>query len=184
MTHLTSPKSLILLPPIARNIICGNIATSYFKPGRLSYVASMDYASPLLQSRPRRQGGLFRRRSFVLFLAVLTAASVSFTVFFAYNSSLENPVSSTLIFQKPSTSILVLNILSHITLYCIAEFTLCMFEIVRWAFACSASGTPAYTFLALSRATNVAGVFCLVLGKGPKPRRAQRDGHRIWGCQR
>lgn len=144
----------------------------------------MNAASPLLESPRCSPDGPIRRRSFVLLLALLTAASLSFTVFFAYNSSLEIPISKTLILQRPETSILVLNILSHITMFCIAELTFCVLELLRWAFACSSSGSSAYTFLALSRATNMAAVFCLVLGKGPEPRRLRGSGHRVWGSQK
>lgn len=125
-----------------------------------------------------------RRQRLTLLLAVLSVASMSFTVFFAYNSSSEQPVSSMLIFERPERSILVLNIVSQITIYCLAELTLSVFDSVRWAFACSTSGISAYTFLALSRATNVIGVLYLILGNGVKPGTIQGDGHRLWGGQR
>jgi hypothetical protein len=124
------------------------------------------------------------QQRFTVLLALLTAMCMSFTVFFAYNSSLERPVSSTLIFEKPERSILVLNIASQMTIFCLAELTSSVLESTRWAIASSDSGTPAYTFLALSRATSIVGVLCL-LGKSDGPRTTfQGDGHRLWGSQR
>ena len=132
--------------------------------------------------RVRRQ--ILKQRSFPLFLAVLTVVSLAVTIFFAYNCSSPRPISSKLIFKKPANSILALNVLSQITMFCLAELAFCALDVLRWAFASRASGTPAYTFLALSRATNLAGVLCLMCGKGPNPGRFQPDGHKIWALQR
>lgn len=107
---------------------------------------------------------------------------MGFTVFFAYNSSLEHPLSTKLIFDRPEKSILVLNIASQLTIFGLAELTSCVLEAIRWAFACSAAGASAYTFLALSRATNAVGVLCLVLGNDNQ--NGGKDGHRLWGGQR
>lgn len=120
---------------------------------------------------------------FTLLLAFVTTIIMTFTIFFAYNSSLEHPVSSGLIFDKPERSILALNILSQVTIFCLAELTACVFEALRWGFASSASGTSAYTFLALSRATNIFGVIFLLFGKPAVPR-PEKDGYRLWGGQR
>src|SRR5271169_3146244 len=125
----------------------------------------------------------YRNLRLTLLFALLTIISLSFTVFFAYNSSLEHPVTSTLIFHQPTRSILVLNILSQVTIFCLSELTSTILDALRWAFVCSASGTSAYTFLALGRATNVIGVLSLILGSGTESF-FQRDGHRLWGCQR
>jgi hypothetical protein len=124
-----------------------------------------------------------RKQWYTLLLASFTAFSMAFTVFFAYNSSMESPLSSKLIFSKPERSILVLNIASQLTIFCLAELTLCVLETVRWAFACSVVGTSAHTFLALSRATNAVGVLSLLFDGNPSEKR-RRDGVRIWGGQR
>jgi hypothetical protein len=129
-----------------------------------------DFPSPLWNQR------------FTLALACLTAIVMSFTFFFAYNSSLEHPLSAGLIFQRPERSILVLNIASQLTIFCIAELTASTFEAFRWALASSVSGISASTFLALSRATNTAGVVFLLFGKGK--RGLERDDFRLWGSQR
>src|SRR5271169_6443774 len=139
-------------------------------PERRVVPTSNDFQSPM------------RKQRYTLILATLTAGCMAFTVFFAYNSSLEHPMSSKLIFNRPEKSILVLNIASQITIFCLAELTTCVLDAVRWAFASSVTGASAYTFLALSRATNVIGVVCLLLGKDSQE--SGRDGHRIWGGQR
>lgn len=125
-----------------------------------------------------------RQQSFTLIVACVTAACLAFTVFFAYNSSMEHPVSTTLIFQNPERSILALNVLSQITIFCLAELTTSVLEATRWAFACGASGASALTFLSLSRATSLIGVLCLLMGNGSTPYKVEKDGHRLWGGQR
>jgi hypothetical protein len=92
-------------------------------------------------------------------------------------------MSPRLIFSRPERSILVLNIASQLTIFCLAELTSCVFEAVRWAIACSAAGTNAFTFLSLSRATNALGVLCLLFGSSGD-QKFGRDGHRLWGGQR
>jgi hypothetical protein len=139
-------------------------------PERRAVPAQNDFQSPL------------RKQRYTLILATLTAGCMAFTIFFAYNSSLELPISSKLIFNRPEKSILVLNIASQITIFCLAELTICVLDAVRWAFASSVTGASAYTFLALSRATNVIGVICLLLRRDDQ--KIGRDGHRIWGGQR
>jgi hypothetical protein len=129
------------------------------------------------------QGPIWQQR-FTVFLAVLTGLCMIFTIFFAYNISLEQPLSTKLIFEKPERSILVLNVASQITIFCLAELTSAVLEATRWAFACTNSGTSAYTFLALSRATSIVGVLSLLFSNGAKPKTFQKDGHRLWGGQR
>jgi hypothetical protein len=129
-------------------------------------------------------GSNFRKQPFTLLFALLTTICITFTSFFAVNGSLEKPLISKLVFEKPERSILVLNIASQISIFCLYEFTLSVFDAARWAFASSASGTSAYTFLVLSRATSIAGVLYLMCGKGPEPNQIRRDGHRLWGSQR
>lgn len=147
----------------------------------------MELDSPLFDERPTQhhvRHQILKHRSFSMFLALFAVASLAVTIFFAYNCSLPQPLSSKLMFQNPSRSILVLNFLSQITMFCLTELAFCVLSVLGWAFASHPSGTPAYTFLALSRATSLAGVLYLITGKGPKPGRLQLDGHRVWGIQR
>jgi hypothetical protein len=122
-------------------------------------------------------------QAFTLGLTVITALMIALTIFFAYNSSAERPLTRTLIFTNPSTNILVLNVLSQLSIFCLSELTTWVFAAVRWSFASSLSGIPAYTFLALSRATSSIGVLTLLLGRS-EPGYAKRDSHRFWGGQR
>ena len=121
---------------------------------------------------------------FTLLLVFLTALTLSLTVFFAYNSSLPVPMSRKLIFAKPERSILVLNLASQITIFCLAELTSSVLEVLRWALACTVHGVSAHTFLALGRSTNVVGVLFILFGRGAKAKAVQRDSHRLWGSQR
>jgi hypothetical protein len=123
--------------------------------------------------------------------AVLTCAAVAFTIYFAYNCSLEIPQSQTLIFSQPGNTILTLNILSQITILFLAQLTNSVFESVRWAFVCSQGGMPALSFLALGSSTPYYGVLKALLS-GLKafisnPRRysvMSRDSPGVWGTQR
>lgn len=109
-----------------------------------------------------------------LLLVILTAMTMSFTIFFAYNSSLAKPISRKLIPAEPERAVLVLNLASQITIFCLAELTTSVLEGLRWALACTPPGVSAHTFLALGRSTNVVGVLFLLFGKGNK----------FWGSQR
>jgi hypothetical protein len=147
--------------------------------------------SPTIPISPEARAGFRLRRShhqqqfFTLLLVILTALTMSFTVFFAYNSSLPEPISRNLIFAKPERSILVLNLASQITIFCLAELTSSVLEVLRWALACTVHGVSAHTFLALGRSTNVVGVLFILFGRGAKGKASvQRDSHRLWGSQR
>ena len=124
-----------------------------------------------------------QKQQYTLLTAFLTAVCMSFTIFFGYNSSLETPLSMTLIFSKPETNIFVLNVLSQVTILLLAELTSAVLNTVRWALASSPNGSSAYTFLALSRATNIAGVLGLVFGHRGNLK-IEKDGYRLWGGQR
>ena len=119
-----------------------------------------------------------------LTMACITSLFLAFTIFFAYNSSVEQPYWSLFVTQRPERSILILNIASQVTVFCLAELTISVLEAIRWAFASSVSGISGLTFIALSRATNIVGTMYLWAGLGPTPGRIRRDGHKIWAGQR
>ena len=147
-------------------------ARSQFDMGQRAYVPQpTDFQSPLEKQR------------WTILLAIFTCGAMIFTVFFAYNSSRAVPLSTQLIFNGPATSVLVLNIASQVTIFCLAELTICVFEAIRWAFACSQWGVQGYTFLSLSRATNLLGVLCLLAG-GTTTKQNLSGSHRVWGSQR
>lgn len=123
----------------------------------------------------------FRDRTCTFLVACITAICMAFTIFFAYNSSLQQPYLSLFVSKTPQRSILILNIASHVTAYALAELTSAVLDTVRWSLACESSGTTALAFVTLSRATNFLGVLYLSLSRSQVP---GRSSHRLWGVQR
>lgn len=122
---------------------------------------------------------------FIAFLiAILTAVCMTSTIFYAYNSSLDDPHIASLVAKTPERTILILNIMSQLTLLFLAELTTLAMDATRWALACSAGGAPSLTFLALSRATSLLGALYLSFGPGEMGAKVERNGHRSWGLQR
>jgi hypothetical protein len=144
---------------------------------------SMFDAMPQGPLQPSRFQSPIEKQRYTLLLALFTCGAMIFTVFFAFNSSLIKPLSTRLIFDTPATSVLMLNIASQVTIFCLAELTICVFEAIRWAFAASARGVQGYTFLSLSRATNIIGVLAL-LAVGSTAKQPLSGSHRFWGSQR
>jgi hypothetical protein len=144
------------------------------------------YMANIEKGRPRGRYGCLHihKQGVTLGLAVITALCMSFTIFFAYNSSLEQPYLSSLITQTPERSILILNLASHLTLFALGELTSSVLEATRWALACSATGTTALTFITLSRATSFIGALYLSLVRSGSPEAVKRHAHQIWGGQR
>jgi hypothetical protein len=131
------------------------------------------------------------RKSFALpnrltapLIAILTAICMSSTIFFAYNSSLEEPHLAPLVAKNPARTILILNVMSQVTLFALAELTTLVMDATRWALACSNTGISALTFLTLSQATSLLGVLYLSVGNGRVGGKFRRNEHRIWGAQR
>jgi hypothetical protein len=128
-----------------------------------------------------------RQHCSTLLVACLSGICIFFTVFFAFNCSLDRPLSQKFTFQKPERSILVLNILSQLSMFLLAELTIGVFDMIRWAQASSESGLPALTFIILSSATSITGVLYLLLASVPgisKLSDAANKGLRVWGSQR
>jgi len=134
----------------------------------------------------RKQAGEYpaRKHRFTILMAIITSFILAATIFFAYNCSLAQPVAPALRFALPERNVFVLSLLTQLAMFSLAELTSTVLDLVRWAFSCSARGIPAFTFLALSRATNLLGVLYLVLGRTPGTSGFQTNGHRLWGCQR
>jgi len=150
-------------------------------------LSAMDDASPLFDERPtpnQVSHQALRQHLFSLLLAVFTVGLLLATILFAFNYSLLRPISPNLLFKNPVNSVLLLNVLSQVSMFCVAELAFCLLDVLRWALASRSSGTSAYTFLALSRATNLFGVLYLIFRKGPDTGRFHLDGHRLWGLQR
>jgi hypothetical protein len=114
-------------------------------------------------------------------VVILTAAWIGFTIFFAYNSRLQIPVSQVLLFSSPSRTILALTVLSHGTIFLLQMVSADVFEAVRWALA--AKGTSAFAFLSLARATNPMGVLYLLFHRS-RSGQTFLKGHYLWASQR
>ena len=125
-----------------------------------------------------------RNQGVTIVMAFITAILMSFTIFFAYNSSLENPMLSLFVSKNPERSIVILNLASHLTLCALAELTSSVFDAIRWALASQGSGTTALTFITLSRATSFLGSIYLSMGRSQVPDNSPRNDHRVWGAQR
>jgi hypothetical protein len=125
-----------------------------------------------------------RSRFIVFTIALITAICLTATIFFAYNSSLEQPRLPSLVAKSPERTILILNVMSQLTLFFLAQFTSLVLEATRWALACSTTGTSALTFLTLSQATTLLGTLYLSFGSDNHGGRVERHKHRLWGGQR
>ena len=122
-------------------------------------------------------------------VATITVICMTVTIFFAYNCSQEHPRLPGLVAKTPQRTIVILNVLSQLTLFVLAELTTLTMEATRWALACRRSGTSALTFAALSQATSLMGVLYLAFGnsggtRGPYDRKIKSSEHRIWSAQR
>ena len=113
-------------------------------------------------------------------IAIITLICMISTIVFAYNSSLETPLLPTLVAKSPERTILILNIMSQVTLFSLAELTTVTMDATRWALAGSTTGTSALTFLALSKATTLLGALVLSIRNG----KSDGNSHRIWSMQR
>jgi hypothetical protein len=120
-------------------------------------------------------------QGFTLVVACITALCMTFTLFFAYNSSLKQPYLSLFVSKTPERSILILNLASQLTVFALAEMMASVLDATRWTLACSTSGIPALTFVALSRATSFFGALYLSMGGSGVP---GRNSLRMWGAQR
>jgi hypothetical protein len=83
-------------------------------------------------------------------LILCTACLIGFTIFFAYNATLNNPLSRKLILPKASRTILILNALSHVTVLLLQAIASNVFDAARWALAGSNRG-PFLSMLSVGR---------------------------------
>src|SRR2546423_757004 len=149
-------------------------------PTTSTFKYHLDHAGVKLESA-------FRQYFLTWVLALFTLGWMIFTIYFAYNCSISNPLTPSLIFSKPERTILLLNILSQFTIFLLAELTLSVFEALRWAFASSPHGINVFSFVGLSRATSLLGILSLLIRnriRGPGEPILSKDGHRLWGLQR
>jgi hypothetical protein len=115
-------------------------------------------------------------------LTFSTSVWLGFTILFAYNSTLGNPLSSKLLFPAAGQTVTALTLLSHVSILLLQFVTSNVFESVRWALAGS-RGISAFGFVTLSRATSPLGVLSLLPFSSKTATHVVRD-HRFWGIQR
>lgn len=125
----------------------------------------------------------FRQLLWTWLLTLLTSLWLCFTIFFAYNSGLDDPLSNRLLFPTPGKNIAALNILSHISILLLQLVTSDVFEAIRWALA-SYRGISSFGFLVLSRATSPLGVLYLLFFNWKGKAASFTGEHRIWGAKR
>jgi hypothetical protein len=122
----------------------------------------------LLQCKSRRYGPLWA-------IASLAAFTSAFAIYYSYRVMVDEAALPSTLQLQPGTTVLVVNILSHIVaLLCWTLFSNTT-EALRWALACRPEGVLLTSFLALSRATPFIGVAFLCTTKG---------SHQIWAMQR
>jgi len=128
-----------------------------------------------------------------LVLGLITCGAIGFTIFFAYNASLEQPVVDFIILSRPEMTILFLSGASHVSVFLIGAFAARVLENVRWTFASREEGVSALCTLTLSPATGYLGVLTLLVHglslhtSHSRPWKFQPpkvDNHRIWAFQR
>lgn len=108
-------------------------------------------------------------------IAVLSVIASACAVFYSHRVMVNQNALPSFLESQPGTTVLVVNILSHLVAFlCWSLFTDTM-EALRWALACRPQGILLTSFLAMSRATPIAGAIYLCLTKG---------AHQIWSIQR
>lgn len=137
-------------------------------------------ADPTNYPQPKPLKSKLRQYIVVWLLALLSISWTTFTIFFAYNSSMLQPVAPALIPATPQNAILAINIFSQITIFLLGELSVSVFEAIRWSIASSGYGISAFSFIVLSRATSNLGVLRLLSRFKTKSGKS----FRIWGTQR
>jgi hypothetical protein len=99
----------------------------------------------------------------------------AFTFYYVYETLLTSePALGKLLFA-PSTTVFVINVLSQILGTVLALLFAAAFELLRWQLTTRDNGVQMSTFLAMSGATSLVGIWRLLFGKGM---------HIIWCLQR
>jgi hypothetical protein len=145
----------------------------------------VDAQKEIERPRPASMPSGRRHQYPTIMMALATTFLMSFTIFFAYNSSLQKPMLSLFVSKSPERSILILNIASQISLFALAEMECLIYDAVRWVLASHRSGTPGLTFITLGRATGLLGSIYLSFSRSRVSGKAQvYNDHRLWGVQR
>jgi hypothetical protein len=107
--------------------------------------------------------------------AILAVVTSIFSVWYSHRVLVDVTRLPQSITLTPGTTVLVVNVLSHLVAFLCWSIFSDAIESLRWAMACRPEGLLLTSFLALSRATPLPGVAHLLLKKGR---------HQIWAFQR
>jgi hypothetical protein len=122
----------------------------------------------LLECKSRRYGLLW-------VVAALAAFTSAFAIYYSYRVMVDEAALPSTLQLQPGSTVLVVNILSHVVAFLCWTLFSNTTEALRWALACRPEGVLLTSFLVLSRATPFIGVAFLCTTKGP---------HQIWAMQR
>lgn len=104
--------------------------------------------------------------------AIAAYGITTFSIIYSYRVLVSHSVVPEHLALSPGNTVLVLNVLSHVVALLCFHLFMDAFEELRWAWACHPKKGVLFTsFLALSRATPLSGVWFLVFKKG---------GHQLW----
>lgn len=108
-------------------------------------------------------------------IAISSAISTILTISYSYIVLVSpNAVPKHLV-TSPGTTVLIVNILSHLVAFLVWGLFGDTLEALRWALACRTKGVLLTSFLALSRATQLSGVMYLCTTQG---------SHQLWAIWR
>ncbi|KAK3939403.1 hypothetical protein QBC46DRAFT_388109 [Diplogelasinospora grovesii] len=108
-------------------------------------------------------------------VALLALGTTAVTVWYSSRVMVNTTELPKVLQRSPGSTVLVVNVLSHIVAFlCLSLFS-DVLESLRWALACRPKGILLTSFLAMSRATPVTGVLYLCKVRG---------SHQIWAIQR
>jgi hypothetical protein len=109
----------------------------------------------------------FKRLSIVWRTAIITCIISTFAVFYSYRALVSLSTLPKHLALSPGKTVLVVNILSHVVAFLCWNLFVNTSEALRWAIACRADkGILVTSFLTLSRATSLAGIWNLIARGG------------------
>jgi len=109
----------------------------------------------------------FKRLSLVWRTAMITCIVSTFAVFYSYRALVNLSALPKHLALPPGKTVLVVNILSHVVAFLCWNLFVNTSEALRWAIACRPEkGILVTSFLTLSRATSLAGIWNLIAKGG------------------
>ncbi|KAK3384855.1 hypothetical protein B0H63DRAFT_471765 [Podospora didyma] len=124
--------------------------------------------SSFLQRKTRRFAPIWS-------VAILGLSFAAVTVWYAQRVMVDQTELPKILQLSPGLTVAAVNVLSHIVAFIVFSLFNDVLEELRWAFACRPRGILLTSFLAMSRATSVFGIFHLCRVRGL---------HQLWTLQR